>query len=64
VKELKEWRGNEAITQKKKMQKKKEDDKSEEGAASMNDVATLEGELKLAHPRCQVILGHHGGILA
>ncbi len=47
VKQLKEWRENEAIMQKKKMQKKKEDDKSGEGDASMNDVATLEGKFKV-----------------
>ena len=47
VKQLKEWRENEAMMQKKKMQKKMEDDKSGEGDASMDDVAMLEGELKV-----------------
>jgi hypothetical protein len=48
VKQLKEWRENEAMMQKKKTQKKKEDDKSgEEGDASMDGVATLEGEIKV-----------------
>ncbi len=47
MKELKEWRENEAIMQKKKMQKKMEDDKSGEGDASMDDVATLAGKFKV-----------------
>jgi hypothetical protein len=48
VKQLKEWRENEAMMQKKKTQKKKEDDKSgEEGDASMDGVATLEGKFKV-----------------
>ncbi len=41
VKQLKEWRENGAMMQKKKMQKKMEDDKSGEGDASMDDVAKL-----------------------
>ncbi len=47
VKQLEEWRENEAIMQMKKIQKKKEDDKSGEGDASMDDMATLEGEFKV-----------------
>ncbi len=47
VKQLKEWRENEAIMQKKKTKKKKEDDKCGEGDASMDDVATLEGKFKV-----------------
>ncbi len=39
------------MMQKKKTQKKKEDDKSGKGDPSMDDVATLEGNLKSAHPR-------------
>jgi hypothetical protein len=35
------------MMQKKKTQKKKEDDKSGEGEASMDEVATLEGEFKV-----------------
>jgi hypothetical protein len=56
VKQLKEQRENEAMMQMKKMQKKMEDDKSGEGDASMDDMGTP--DLKLAHPRRQVILGH------
>ncbi len=44
VEQLKEWRENEAMMQKKKMQKKKKDHKSGESDASMDDVATLEGK--------------------
>jgi hypothetical protein len=51
VKQVKEWRENEAMMQKKKTQKKKEDDKSGEGDASMDDVATLEGEFKVGTSR-------------
>ncbi len=47
MKQLKEWRENEVMMLKKKTQKKKEDDKSGEGDASMDDVATLEGEFKV-----------------
>jgi hypothetical protein len=47
VKQLKEWRENEAIMQKKKTQKKMEDDNNGEGDASMDDVATLVGEFKV-----------------
>ncbi len=47
MKQLKEWRENEAIMQKKKTQKKKEEDKSGEGDASMDDVATLESKFKV-----------------
>ena len=39
------------------MQKIKKDDKSGEDDASMDDVPTLEGELKLAHPRLLKFLG-------
>jgi hypothetical protein len=48
VKQLKEWRENEAIMQEKKTQKKKEDDKSGEGDASMDDVVTLKGKFKIS----------------
>ncbi len=48
VKQLKEWRENEATMQKKKMQKKKEDNKSGEGDASMDDVVTLEGKFNIS----------------
>ncbi len=47
VKQLKEWRENEVMMQKKKTQKKKEDDKSGEGDASMNDMVTLEGKFEV-----------------
>jgi hypothetical protein len=47
VKQLKEWRENEAMMQKKKMQKKKDDHKSGEGDASMDNVATLAEEFKV-----------------
>ncbi len=47
AKQLKEWRENEAMMQKKKTQKMMEDDKSGEGDASMDDVVTLEGEFKV-----------------
>jgi hypothetical protein len=47
VKQLKEWRENGAMMQKKKMQKKMEDDKSGEVDASMDDVATLVGKFKV-----------------
>ncbi len=47
VKQLKEWRDNEATMQKKKMQKKMEDDRSGEGDASMDDVATFESKCKV-----------------
>jgi hypothetical protein len=58
VKQLKDWRENEAMMQKKKMQKKMEDDKSEEGDASMDDVAALAGKLKVDKSKTQVILVH------
>ncbi len=45
VKQLEEWRENEAMMQKKKTHKKMEDDKS--GDASMDDVATFEGKFKV-----------------
>jgi hypothetical protein len=48
VKQLKEWRENEAMKWKKKMQKTKEEDKSGEGDASMNDAAMLEGKFKVS----------------
>jgi hypothetical protein len=51
VKQLKEWRENEAMMQKKKTQKKKEDDNSGEGDTSMDDVATLEDECKVGTSR-------------
>ncbi len=47
VKQLKEWRENEAMMQKKKTQKKMEDDKSGEGDASLDDVATLACKFKV-----------------
>ncbi len=47
VKQLKEWRENEAMMQKTKTQKKKKDHKSGEGDASMDDVAMLEGKFKV-----------------
>ncbi len=47
VKQLKEWRENGAMMQKKKMQKKLEDDKSGEGDSSMDAVATLVGKFKV-----------------
>jgi hypothetical protein len=50
VKQLKEWRENEAMMQKKKTQKKKEDNKSGEGDASMDEVAMLEGEFEDGNP--------------
>ena len=48
VKQLKEWRENEAMMQKKKTQKKKEDDKSGEGDASTDDMVAFEGEFKVS----------------
>jgi hypothetical protein len=47
VKQLQEWRENEAIMQKKKTQMKMEDDKTGEGDASMDDVATLKSKFKV-----------------
>ncbi len=47
VKQVKEWRENEAMMQQKKTQKMKEDDKSREGDTSMDDVATLKGKCKV-----------------
>ncbi len=47
VNQLKYWRENEAMKQKKKMQKKMEVDKSGEGDASMDDVAMLAGKFKV-----------------
>jgi hypothetical protein len=41
VKQLKEWRENEAMIQKKKKQKKMEHDKSGESDAGMDDMVTL-----------------------
>ncbi len=56
MKQLKEWRENEAMMQKKKMQKKKEDYKSGEGDASMDEVAMLEGELKNGKSRLHNVI--------
>jgi hypothetical protein len=53
VKQLKEWRENEVMMQKKKTQKKMEDDKSGEGDASMDDLATLEGKFKVRISKMQ-----------
>jgi hypothetical protein len=47
VKQLKEWRENESMIQKKKTQKKKEDDKSGESDTSMDDMARLESKFKV-----------------
>jgi hypothetical protein len=47
MKQLKEWRENETMMQKKNTQKKKKDNKSGEGDASMDDVAILEGKCKV-----------------
>jgi hypothetical protein len=60
VKQLKEWRENEVVVWKKKMQKKKKDDKIGEDRV-MPPWMTWQywrDILKLAHPRCQVNLGH------
>jgi hypothetical protein len=48
VKQLKEWKENEMVMQKKKTQKKMEDDKTGEGVTSMDDVTTLEVEFKVS----------------
>jgi hypothetical protein len=57
VKQLKEWREDEAMMQKKKTQKKKKDDKSGEGGASMDDMATLEGKCKVGTSK-MLCVGH------
>jgi hypothetical protein len=53
AKQLKEWRENEAMIQKKKMQKKMEDDNSGEGDASVDGMATLEGKFEVGTSKMQ-----------
>ncbi len=48
MKQLKEWKENETVMQKKKMQKKMEDDKSGKGDPSITGVATLEGKFNVS----------------
>ncbi len=57
VKQVKEWRENEAMMQQKKMQKMKEDDMRRESDASMDDVATLKSEFKVGTSKMLSVSG-------